>query len=187
MKVFPSSSEIGAAQLKVLVGVLLFLLCGFVVMTIALRLRPSSDEALAVRFARQSNDIQRLVSIVQGPSEIAIVQRHAKSNGVVLVLNRAGQIIPGSVLGQAASELPRLFGAVDCDYVSQNPPDVTVAFRRNGIEDLYPGGIKVIAFCSVPPTSVVSSIDDFRRKNRGRYGIYQHLAGPWYIKYEEAH
>ena len=189
MRVCPSSSENGSssALLRLLAGILLFLLCGFVGLTIVRRVRPASDGGLASRFVKQSNEIERLVSVVRNAPQISIVQRHANSNGILLAQNQSGQTIPLSALSNASLELPRLFDIVDCDYVSRNPSEFTIAFRRNGIEDLYPGGIKVIAFCSIAPTSIVSSIDDFRRKNRGRYGVYQSLGGSWFIKYEEAH
>jgi hypothetical protein len=189
MTVCPSSSEMSRSidKFKLLTAIIILALCGFIGVAVALKLAPMSDGRLASRFAKQSNEIERLVSIVREAPTISIVQRHSESNSLLLVVDNAGRVIPASVLGQPSLELHRLFGVVDCDYVSRNASEFTLAFRRNGIEDLYPGGIKVIAFRSTPPTSIVSSIDDFRRNNRGNYDFYQHLGGCWYVKYEQVY
>ena len=165
----------------------LSLVCCGLVVAIALKIRPVSDESLAALFTEERTSLDRLVSVLAGNPAISCVQRHAESNDVLLATDNAGRWTPASATVPAAGEVQRLFDQLGCDYASRGASEITVAFRRNGIEDLHPGGCKVLAFCSAQPEFVVSSIDDFRRHNRGRYGCYRHLEGSWYIKYEQAH
>lgn len=167
--------------------VLLVLAVGVMLVSIALAIRPISDEALSAQFEKHRNEWERLMSVFQHYPEIAMVQRHAESGRLLTGTDKAGSTVSMSDMGSSVGELLQLFELLRCDYISRSDSEITVALRRNGIEDLYPGGYKVIAICSNQPAFIVSSIDDFRRENRGKYRFYKHLDGPWYIKYEQAH
>lgn len=171
-----------------LVTALLFVpLVGGMLTSIALTIRPISDKSLTAWFFKHRNEWERLMSVVHNDPRVTIVQRHSQSSRLLIGTDKAGRTISMSEMGSSAGELLRLFDVLGCDYVSRSALETKAALRRNGIEDLYPGGYKVIAICSNQPPVVVSSIDDFRQQNPGKYRYYQHLDGPWYIKYEQAH
>jgi hypothetical protein len=152
---------------------------------IVLAAQPISDEALKAQFSRQRKEMELLVSILSSNPAVFMIQRNPNSKGTLEAGDELGHPVP--MLTSTVSQLQRLFDYLDCDYVSRNASEVSLAPKRNGIEDLHPGGYKTFVFCSTPPGSIVSSIDEFRRRNPGKYDCYQHLDGPWYIKWQEAH
>lgn len=172
-------------QKATILMVLLVLAVGVMILVTVSTIRPISDEAMAARFAKQRPQWEHLISILQTNHGINFFQRHSENRKLLIGTDKAGRTKPMSEIGSSAEWL-QLFDLLNLDYVSRCDLEVTAAFRRNGIEDIYPGGYKVIALCSNQPQFIVNSIDDFRRRNRGTYRYYQHLAGPWYIKYEQA-
>lgn len=161
--------------------------CLAVVVLLWFLVTPASDDTLALRFKKQRTQMERLVSLMRSNRSYSFVQRHSQTPHVVLITDEAGRSRPASEVGPAAVELRKLFKAVGCDYISRHGSEVTIAPPRKGIEDIYPGGYKVFAFCPTQPAFVVKSIDEARRRYPGTYGFYRHLEGPWYIKYEQAH
>jgi hypothetical protein len=168
------------------VVVLALLVCGLLLF-LSLKIQPHSDKSLALQFAERRIEMERLRLILASEPSIRTVQRHAEFKNTLLVTDSAGRTNSASKLGDLGHELHRLFNVIGCDYASQDSSEVIIAFPRNGIEDLYPGGVMVYAFCSNEPAFLVDSIDIYRRKARGKYGYYQPLEESWYIKYEEAH
>ena len=169
-----------------LIVVLLLLGCGLA-LVVSLKVRPRSDESLAHKFVEKRAEMDRLRSIIATNLAISTIQRHAESKDVLLATDKNGRTVAVSELGDAGKELRTLFNLIGCDYACQNASEFIIALPRNGIEDLYPGGVKVYAFRSNGPAVLVDSIDSFRQQHRGQYGYYQELSNSWYIKYEEAH
>jgi hypothetical protein len=165
---------------------LLFVGCVLAV-AVSIMCRPTSDDWIIDYFERHRTELDQLVSIVAADQTLLFIQRHSQSNTVILVTEAAGHLRITREMGQDDVLLQRLFDAIGCDFVSKHNSEIIIAPRRSGIEDLYPGGYKVIVFRSTQPDLVVDSLDDFRRQNPGRYGVYRSLVDAWYIKYKAAH
>lgn len=154
---------------------------------LALLARPASDETLKRHFRSQRAEFVGIVSLLASNRTISFVQRHSESNRQLIVTGTNGSTLDTSAMVSVMGEFRRFFNVIDCEYVSSSDVEIIVGFKRIGFEDIYPGGIKVIAFRESPPVTIVNSIDGFRRSNRGKYEVYMPLEGSWYVKYREAH
>jgi hypothetical protein len=164
---------------------LLLVVCAIVI-AVAFIVRVPSDVALTHWFSEHRSKLEALVSLVESNSVICFIQR-SDPKSTLIVTDKENRLISETEAPWIYRESRPLFDALNCDYVSKSDSEIIVGLHRNGIEDLYPGGFKVIAFRTNRPTFIVSSIDDERRRSPGKYDLYLPMAGSWYLKYEEAH
>lgn len=166
--------------------------CGIALLLLALLLgaifvtSPRSDEFFAKRFQIHKGKLEELVTLLK-TNQINFVQRHSEDRDVLLETRGNAPSAEVSSHSTYGANLRRLFDTIGCEYASWAADEITVCLPRNGIEDLYPGGHKAFVFRATQPATLVESLDEHRRNNRGQYDFYRSLEGGWYIKYKEAH
>jgi hypothetical protein len=89
--------------------------------------------------------------------------------------------------GEPESDYYRLFRQLGCEKVVLGKDEIVVLFRVNGLQWLYPGGMKVFAFRSNAPALIVGSIDEHRTQYPRRYEVYLPLTNSWFLKYDAAY
>lgn len=147
---------------------------------------PPSDEIFAKRFHAQKGKLRELATVIEA-NQITFVQRHSEDRSVLWETRGNAPSAEMSSKSTYGTNLRRLFDTIGCEYASWAEDEITVCLPRNGIEDLYPSGYKAFVFRATQPATLVESLDEHRRKNRGQYDFYRSLESGWYIKYKEAH
>jgi hypothetical protein len=145
---------------------------------------PTDEEACRL-FQRQEHALNELIRRFQADTNLVAIKRHSQRSKVLRSMSADGRSKDVKLDGKTESVYYRLFRQVNCEQIVRGQDETMVELRGTGFEWLYPGGKKVYVFRCSAPGLLVTSIDDYRSTNRGRYDAYLLLTNSWFLKYVE--